>query len=61
MKFPHGEESKEKSLNLKINDSVNLTIPNERLEATHLPAINEQVEKRKQQFQLEVCFQKVCF
>ena len=31
-----------------------MTVPNERLSATHLPAIAEQVAKRKQQFQVQV-------
>lgn len=36
-----------------------MTVPNERLSATHLPAIAEQVAKRKQQFQVEIQERKV--
>jgi hypothetical protein len=45
---------KEKQINLKLNEFLRLTIPEERLSATHLPSISEQVEKRKQQFSVEV-------
>lgn len=33
---------------------LKLTVPHERLDASHLPAITEQIAKRKQQFQLNV-------
>jgi hypothetical protein len=36
-----------------------MTVPNERLSATHLPAIAEQVAKRKQQFQVQIKERKV--
>ncbi len=54
--FPNNELLKEKEINLKVNEFIRLTIPEERLSATHLPSISEQVEKRKQQFSVEVRF-----
>jgi hypothetical protein len=41
-------------IKLENNKSVNLTIPEDRLKATHFPAIVEQVEKREQKFQVKV-------
>ncbi|CAF1065734.1 unnamed protein product [Adineta steineri] len=46
--------SDEKSFKLKNKETLRLTIPAERLSATHLPAIAEQVAKRKQQFQVHI-------
>ncbi|CAF1525412.1 unnamed protein product, partial [Rotaria sordida] len=59
LKFPDGEKPKDKSLKLKNNESLHLTIPQERLSATHLPAITEQVVKRKQQFNVQIEDRKV--
>lgn len=56
VQFPDGQNSENRSVDLKTDDSLRLTIPEERLRATHLPAIAEQISKRKQTFQLEVSF-----
>jgi hypothetical protein len=37
-----------------MSESLHLTIPTERLSATHLPNISEQVANRKQGFQVQV-------
>ena len=52
---------KNKDVYLKSNETLHLTIPGERLKATHLPSITEQVAKRKQQFQLEVRIKLIFF
>lgn len=39
---------------LKNNESIDLKIPQDKLFATHLPAINQQINQIKQ-FQIEVC------
>jgi hypothetical protein len=44
----------ENSVNLKHEESVPLAISDERLTATHLPAIAEQVAKRRQEFSVTV-------
>ncbi|CAF0900458.1 unnamed protein product [Adineta steineri] len=54
IEFPDDNKSEEKTLNLKSNEIIHLTVPEERLTATHLPAIVEQVAKRKQQFQVQI-------
>lgn len=54
VQFPDGDNDTNRSVDLKPDDSLRLTIPEERLRATHLPAIAEQISKRKQTFQLEV-------
>jgi hypothetical protein len=46
----------DKIIQLNNNENLRLTIPSERWSATHLPAITEQVAKRKQQFQVKVRF-----
>ncbi|CAF3837772.1 unnamed protein product, partial [Rotaria sp. Silwood1] len=59
IEFPNGEKPRDKSLKLKNSESLHLTIPEERLSATHLPAIAEQVLKRKQQFNVQIEDRKV--
>jgi len=54
LQFTDGNNNPDRSQDLKPNDLLRLTIPEERLRATHLPAIAEQISKRKQTFQLEV-------
>jgi hypothetical protein len=42
----------------KNSEALQLTIGEERLTATHMPAVAEQVAKRKQEFNVQVRFYK---
>ncbi|UJR24151.1 hypothetical protein I4U23_027117 [Adineta vaga] len=53
IQFQKDQETEDKKIHLKTDESIQLTIPEERLSATHLPAIAEQVSKRKQQFHVQ--------
>ncbi len=53
MKFIENDKSN-KEISLKNNESVKLTIPNERLNATHLPTIIEQIHQRKQEVSIKI-------
>jgi hypothetical protein len=53
MKFANNNQS-EILLNLKHKESVALTVPDEQLSATHLPAIAELSAKRQQEFSVKV-------
>ncbi|CAF1173038.1 unnamed protein product [Adineta ricciae] len=53
IQFQKDKEPVDKLIHLKQNQSIELTVPEERLSATHLPAIAEQVSKRKQEFQVK--------
>jgi len=41
-------------VNLEDNESVSMTVPGERLSATHLPEITKQIIKRQQRFYVKV-------
>jgi hypothetical protein len=53
MKFADNNQS-ESSVNLKRKESIVLTVPDEQLFATHLPAIAEPIAKRRQEFSVKV-------
>ena len=53
IEFRENEEPEDKKIHLKTNQSIKLTLSEERLSATHLPTISEQVSKRKQQFYVQ--------
>jgi hypothetical protein len=56
------DDNQEKASKLKNEETLHLTILQEKLSATHLPAIAEQVAKRKQQVQVRFLFKKrFCF
>ena len=46
--------SLDKGREWKHGQSIALTVPNERLSATHFPLIAEEIGKRKQEFTVEV-------
>ena len=46
--------SLDKGREWKHGQSIGLTVPNERLSATHFPLIAEEIGKRKQEFTVEV-------
>ncbi|CAF3768117.1 unnamed protein product [Adineta steineri] len=53
IEFTENDESNKDSI-LKNGESVKLTVPSERLDATHLPTIAEQVDHRKQEFSVKI-------
>ncbi len=53
MQFVKSNKS-ETSVIVQHEESVSMTVPGERLSATHLPAIVEQIAKRRQQFSVKV-------
>ncbi len=53
MKFVEDNKSKT-SINVEHEESIPIAVPGERLSATHLPAITEQIAKRRQQFSVKV-------
>jgi hypothetical protein len=54
LKFP--DDNQEKASKLKNEETLHLTIPEERLSATHLPAIVEQVGKENNKFKFQLDF-----
>ncbi len=53
MQFVENNKS-ETSVSVQHDESVPMTVPDERLSATHLPAIVEQTAKRRQEFSVKV-------
>jgi hypothetical protein len=53
MQFVENNKS-ETSVNLQPDESVPMTVPDERLSATHLPKIIEQTANKRQEFSVQV-------